>query len=134
MVKTFLKRLMVFMLLIVWFWPVSANSEEMEGDIWNRIVGLPGLRIEAGFQGGLWRPYGLGSYAVNNYSRSSFYAEVGISHPLLFLGEGFDVFDIPSFRLESSTEENKGHSLLILAIGLQSSLQLIGVAVKLLFL
>ncbi len=115
MLKT--SRLLIFLLILfpvcIYADPATSDgnnsSREREPDDYLTIEGVfgpPSIRFSAGFSGGIWSPKGITPYEVDTYGRSSFYFEAGINHPLLFLGEGLDILDIPQFRIST----NMGYS------------------------
>jgi len=67
------------------------------------MLGGPfGLEIRVGYTGTMWTPKGLEPYVVNNYGREMFYGELAVIHPLLTLGEAFDIVQIPRLRVETN--------------------------------
>lgn len=67
---------------------------------------MPAVDLRAGYSGTMWTPKNLEPFEVNSYGRNLFYGEVSILHPLAFLGEAFDIFNVPHLRIET----NMGYS------------------------
>jgi hypothetical protein len=77
----------------------SSDSQEKESPL---LGGPFRLEIRAGYTGTMWTPKGLEPYVVNNYGRELFYGELAVLHPLLTLGEAFDIVQIPRLRIETN--------------------------------
>jgi len=60
------------------------------------------IDLRLGYVANYWHPDGLGPFKVDNYGGSLLYGEIAVNHPLLFINEAFDIFQIPKLRIETN--------------------------------
>ncbi|MBZ0265666.1 hypothetical protein K8I28_13465, partial [bacterium] len=86
-----------FLIVVIAFCGQDAISQELDSEREGSSLFLqrPSLQLRAGFTGSYWNPKGIDPYQLDTYGRTYAYVDVAAMHPLLFLGEGFDLISIP---------------------------------------
>ncbi|MDP8208873.1 MAG: hypothetical protein P9L92_19575 [Candidatus Electryonea clarkiae] len=75
------------------------------------------IAIRTGFSGILWKPGGISPYVLDNYGRGFIHLDVSLKKPLWFLGESFDLIDLPHIRFDTNfgtfSQETNAEDLLV---------------------
>ncbi len=81
---------------------VSQTSGYQQIDQELAMLQRPSLILSAGYTGAKWNISNLDPYDMASYGRNLAFINLGLHHPLITLGEAFDVIQVPSLTLSTN--------------------------------